>query len=156
MINSIFRRSVFHSTPPSYAMSDLISTLFHRMAATVYLIYSAWAAVAIWGGIPALTSLAGIQWATIFAAIFLSSTALACLGATFFPALARLELYAGAAFSALLIVYFLFTFIAALFNGGSGTAPLFVLGVAVLPVTRTLMILYFLLKQADTRKLLEG
>ena len=156
MITRVFRRSVFHSTPPSYAMSDVIATLFHRMAATVYIIYSAWASVAIWSTLPALTNLAGAQWATIFAVIFLGTTALSAVGAAFFPLLARLELFAGSAFAALLLVYFAFTLKAAVFDAGSWTAPLFVLGVAVLPSVRTLMILFFLLKQADTRKLLEG
>ncbi len=152
----VYNSSVFRRMPDDYTMSDIFATLFHRLAATVYLIYSTWAVMVIINGVPSLLRQQGDQWTTIFAAFVLALAVPACIGATFFPQLARTELFAGAAFVALMFVYYYFLIVDTIGRHGSPTGVVLLLSVVVMPIARTAIIFYFLLKQAKIRKAVTG
>jgi hypothetical protein len=159
MIN-LFKRfvqaSVFRKMPDDYTMSDIFAALFHRMAATLYLIYSGWAVLVLVDGVPSLLRQQGGEWTALFAVFVLLTTAPACFGATFFPKAARTELFSGFAFALMLLIYYYFLAIGVLNGTGSIAGFELLTSVIVMPICRTAIIIYFLLKQAKQRKELEG
>jgi hypothetical protein len=159
MVNTIKRvvsASVFRKMPPDYSMSDIFAALFHRLAATLYLIYSVWAVDVILRGVSSLVAQQGDQWTSIFAAFVLLTTGPACLGASFFPKLANLELYSGGAFIALMAVYYFFLVRNTIETGGSEAGVILLMSIIVMPLARTLIIMYFLVKQAEARRSAEA
>jgi len=148
----VYNASVFRKMPDDFTMSDVFAALFHRLAATTYLIYSTWAIMVIFNGVPSLVRQQGDQWTTIFAAFVLLLAAPACIGATFFPQMARTELFSGAGFVALMAVYFYLLIADIITRGGGFAGIMLLLSVVVMPLARTAIIVYFLLRQAKQRK----
>lgn len=148
----VYTASVFRKMPDDFTMSDVFATLFHRLAATTYLIYSFWAISVLIDGVPSLVRQQGDQWTAIFAAFVLVLTAPACFGATFFPQAARTELFAGAGFVALMAFYYYFLIVDVVTRSGSVAGIVILSSVVVMPIARTVIIIYFLLKQAKQRK----
>lgn len=151
-IKSLVGKSVFRKMPPEYTMSDIFATLFHRMAATLYLVYSGWAVLVLLDGVPSLVQQQGEGWTALFATFVLLTTAPACFGATFFPKAARTELFAGLAFALLLLIYYYFLIQNILSGTGSIAGFELLTSVIVMPVCRTAIITYFLVKQAEARR----
>ena len=151
-LSRAYNASVFRKMPDDFTMSDIFAALFHRLAATLYLIYSAWAVVVVLRGITSLTAQQGTEWTTIFAGAVLLTVAPACLGASFFPRFANLELYSGAVFIALMGVYYFFLIRNTIETGGSEAGVILLMSVIVMPLARTVIIMYFLIKQAEARR----
>lgn len=149
-------KSVFRKMPDDYTMSDIFAALFHRLAATTYLIYSGWAVLVLLNGVPSMVRQQGTDFTTIFAVFVLLTVAPACFGATYFPQAARTELFAGASFIMLMIIYYFFLIQNTIETGGSWAGVVLLLSVVVMPIARTAIIIYFLLKQAKARKRAEG
>ena len=146
-------KTVFRKEPVVTTMSDIIAILFHRSAATLYLIYALYAVVAIGVGIPTLTSAFGDFVQLAFSFFVLVCTAPACFGATFFPKYARLELYAGAGFVALIFFIYMIPLLVA---GVMGDLPKFaqlvlVSSILVVPVARCVFVYITLIHQAEER-----
>lgn len=147
---------MFRPLPSGASMECVLSTMFHRLSATLYLIYSLWALIAIIDGIPSLIRANGEDWQMLFSIAVLLFAAPSCFGATFWPSFARLELFAGAAFTTLLVIYILFVAGNALFGEGSWAGAAIVASVIVVPASRFAIVTRFLLSQAEDRKLAEG
>ena len=136
-------------------MNDILAVLFHRLAATLYLLYSLWAIVSIITGIPSISRLQGDTFQLIFSSVVLITTAPACVGATFWPILARLELFFSSGFIGLLLLYMYFVIYNILFSHGSWAGSLLVVGYIVLPICRVVIITILLLRQAREEKVNE-
>lgn len=152
MIRRIFNKSVFRRMEKGSAMETVLATMFHRLSATLYLIYCVWAVVSIVVGIPILIRANGEEWQTLFSIAVLCLAAPSCFGAAFWPSFARLELFAGAMFTALLCVYMFFVVSGALFSGDSWARVILVSSVLVVPAFRFTIVMLFLLKQAEERE----
>lgn len=151
-VRRIVARSVFKPLPKGTAMDTILTSMFHRLSATLYLIYCAWAVAAIIDGIPSLARANGEQWQTLFSIAVLIFAAPSCFGATFWPSFARLELFAGAAFTSILGIYIFFLFGNSLFHGGAISYVVIVMSVLVVPLARLIIVVVFLLRQAEERK----
>jgi hypothetical protein len=133
-------------------MEAILAVMFHRLSASLYLIYCVWAVFAIVDGIPSLVSANGQQWQTLFSMAVLIFAAPSCFGATFWPSFARLELFAGAAFTTLLGIYIFYIIGNALFGGGSWAAVVIISSVVIVPLARLAIVILFLLRQAEGRR----
>lgn len=152
MIRSLFNKSVFRRMDKGSSMDTVLSTMFHRLSATLYLIYCVWAVVSIVVGIPSLIQANGEEWQTLFSIAVLALAAPSCFGATFWPSFARMELFAGAMFTSLLCIYVFFLVLGALSGGGSWAGVLIVSSVLVVPAFRFAIVMLFLFKQAEERE----
>lgn len=133
-------------------MDTVFAYMFHRTAATVYLIYAGWGLIVGVDGVPSLVYQQGNEWTTLFALAVFATAVPACLGATFFPKYARLELFAGASFAALLLVYFFFLLLNLTQGIGSVAGFEILLSVVVIPIARTFIVMFFLIQQAKERQ----
>lgn len=158
-------KSVFKSLPitpngSGNSMNDILAVLFHRATATMYLIYSVWATISIVVGIPTLADIQGSEWQIYFSLSVLLTTAPAGLGATFWPAMARTELFAGSSFVAGMLIYLFFSFQRAISGEGSWAGAVILISIIVIPLARTAVITIFLMVQAKaakaTKKMIEG
>lgn len=143
--------SVFRRLPKGSSMEHVLSIMFHRLSATLYAIYCAWAVVSIIDGIPSLVAANGSQWQVIFSSAVLIFAAPSAFGATFWPLFARLELYAGLAFTTLLVLYLTYLLGSVLFGDGSWAGVVIIASVLVVPACRFAIVVMFLLQQAETR-----
>lgn len=151
-LQRVIGRSVFLPIAKGSTMESILSVMFHRVSATLYFAYSVWAVVSVIAGIPSLIAANGEQWQTIFSIAVLICALPSCFGATFWPSFARLELFAGAAFSTLLAIYLFYLTGNALFNGGAWAGVVLLTTVLVVPFCRLIIIIMFLLRQAEDRK----
>lgn len=145
-------KSVFLPMPKGSSMESILAIMFHRVSATLYFIYTAWAIVATLTGIPSLIEARGAQWQVIFSLSVLIFSAPSCFGATFWPSFARMELFAGLGFSVLIGIYTLVLAGNALFGLGPWAGVIIISSVAVVPICRVVIVIIFLIRQADERK----
>lgn len=148
----LYKASVFH---PVKVLRDgpkaVLSILFHRSAATLYLIYSIWAFGQLFQPIPSLAGGANELVQYIFPFFVLLASVPACIGATFWPRLARLEMFAGSSFVAMLGVYLIYL---GFYYIGEGTSfASWILNVAhvVVPAARVAYIYLTLIRTADAK-----
>lgn len=151
-MRNIINKSVFKRLPKGASMEMTLAIYFHRLSATLYFIYSVWAVIAIFGGIPSLVQANGEQWQVIFSMAALVCTAPATFGATFWPSFARLEMFSGVAFAMLMALYVLVLLRSALFEGGPWAAVVIISSVGVMPICRDVIVVKFLLDQVEDRK----
>jgi len=150
---TVFRRTAIGDS----GMNDLLAIFFHRLAATVYLVYTIWAVMSTITGIPSLIRQNGDLWQVIFSVMVFVTAGSSCFGATFWPRTARLELFAGSSFVSLIAVYVFFA-IQNVVTGGDGSwaGVVLVFSVMVLPACRTVIVYLFLIRQAAEKKALEA
>lgn len=151
---SVFKKVPITANGGGLSMNDILAMLFHRATATMYLVYAAWAIVSLIVGLPTVREAQGLNWQIIFSIAVLLTCAPACAGATFWPAMARTELFAGSSFVAGMLVYLVFTIQRAV-TEGTWAGPVLILAVIVIPTARTVIIVIFLMIQADARKVAE-
>lgn len=144
--------SVFKPLAQGTAMDTILTAMFHRLSATLYLIYCVWSVVSIIDGISSLAQASGEQWQTLFSMAVLVFAAPSCFGATFWPNFARLELFAGAGLTTLLGIYVFFIFGNAFFSGAAISYAVIVTSVLVVPLARLIIVIMFLLRQAEERR----
>ncbi len=107
-VRRLYEMSVFHplSTARIIEPARLQTALFHRTAATKYLIYLAWAVVQlVFTGPPTLTLAFGELATVLFAVFLIPATVIACVGATWYPYLGKWEMYAASSVVGLLALY---------------------------------------------------
>lgn len=131
-------------------MDSLLAILFHRAAATLYLFYVIWGFIALSGfGVMPITEGAGaLIGRVVFPFIVIVSAGLAALGATFWPNLARMELFAGSAFCMSLVIYLYFVVTRAIGGEGSWSGFVVLLSILVIPAARTVVVIVLLFRQA--------
>jgi hypothetical protein len=155
-LKTIVTHSVFRRLLPGTPMDTVLATLFHRSAATMYGIYTLWAIVAfITGIIPIIDGFGTLIGRVIFPALILITAALSGIGASFWPNMARLELFAGSSFVMALIIYIVYIG-ARVVSGESGSSWAgFIIATSylVIPTARTVLVIILLLRQAEERKL---
>jgi hypothetical protein len=151
-VKRVLAVSVFKPLSKGTAMDSILTAMFHRLSATLYLIYCIWAVVAVIDGIPSLAQANGEQWQTLFSMAVFVFAAPSCFGATFWPNFARLELFAGAGFTTLLGVYVFFLLGNAVFNGSPLSYAVILTSVLVVPLARLIIVVMFLLRQAEERR----
>lgn len=158
----IFGRSVFQRIPENTAMNDILAILFHRLAATVYLPYFIWAALAtfsVLGSFKEQMPHDQVYLALFVVAVLVTSGA-SCFGATFWPRLARLELFTGASFVGLLVFYLGFALVDIFNNPIPSDIRIanwvLLLSILVLPICRTIVVVLLLLRQAKEEDATRG
>lgn len=140
-------KTVFHRIP-GHNMSDTFAIVFHRLAVVVYGIYASWGLAAFFTSTPTLNT-SDASWTMLFPIFVFLTAAPAGVGAMFFPMAARVELFAGSGFVALMLVYIFFALQAALSGAGLWSSVVLILSVLVMPICRTAMIVFFLILQAS-------
>ena len=135
-------------------MDSVLAVLFHRSAATLYFIYSLWAISALVVGILPITENLGSTIGTlVFPLLIVLTAAPAGIGATFWPNMARLELFSGSSFCMVLLIYLYFIGARAVTGEGNWAGLLVSLSFLVIPVARTVIVTLLLLRQAEERKI---
>lgn len=150
-LKNVLDNSVFNRTPRGLPMNDVLAVLFHRSAATLYLIYVFWAAISIVGGIPSVIHGLGGLGQIIFSVIVICTAGPACFGATFWPNMARLELFAGSSFIMSMLIYIFFLIQSTIQYGSSISSIFLALSFLVLPIARTAIVIVFLLRQTQEK-----
>lgn len=140
----LYSKSVFSPLGFPGSASDTLATLFHRTAATVYMLYAAWGFSSTLRGIPSVDSAFGDFSQFVFSFFVLVVALLACVGATFFPKTGRLELFAGASFAGLIFFVYLLSQII----DGSVDGAVLITSILVLPIARSVFIYLTLIKTA--------
>jgi len=142
-------RTVFHRIGDDWGPDKVLAVLYHRSAATLYLIYFLWGIASIFGSIPTLVEAQGDFFQIAFSTLVLPTAFCALLGATFFPKFARLEMYSAASLVTLVLVYEVFIALA-FFQGDVARGVSFVLNSSflVIPISRVIFIYLTLIKQA--------
>jgi len=154
LLKLILSRSVFSPILPNTAMNDVLAILFHRLAATVYMLYGLWATITIVSGIPPITQAEGDMYQIIFSTLVLITTIPACVGATFWPVLARLELFAGSGFLGLTLLYLYFILQSVILGEATWSGFTLIWSIVILPASRTIVVIVLLLRQAHEREAL--
>lgn len=150
-LKNIIRNSVFNNIPKGLPMNDMLAVLFHRSAATLYLIYATWAVISIALGIPSIISGIGDTGQIFFSLLVLFTAGPACFGSTFWPNMARLELFSGSAFVMTMLIYLFFQVQYAIYTENSWAGVVISLSFLVLPIARTAIVITFLLRQTQER-----
>lgn len=135
-------------------MDTILATMFHRSAATLYFLYTLWACIALITGIMPLTEgLGDLIGRLVFPVLVLCTAGPAGIGASFWPNMARLELFAGSAFVMALLIYLWFIGARILTGEGTWAGLIVSLSYLVIPAARTVLVIILLLRQAEERKL---
>lgn len=144
------RHTVFRPIESGTQVSQVLATLFHRTAVTLYGIYFAWGCVSLFAGIPSLRMEAGIEFQLLFSALIALLAPLAAAGALWFPKHGRMELFFGAALATSIAIYLAFQAQAA-FSGDFGRLANFVLNLAhiVVPTARAVFVYKTLVRRAN-------
>jgi hypothetical protein len=148
----IITTSVFKSIPDNTAMNDVLATIFHRFSATVYAFYSLWAVISVFDGLPTIVKAEGDHFQFWFSVLVLITAAPSCLGATFWPHLARIELFFGASFGGLIALYLYFILKNVIEGDGSFAGWFLIWSIMVLPTCRTIVVIVLLVRQERERK----
>lgn len=149
-MRSLLKNTVFEPLEDDWKPDKVLAVLFHRSAATLYLIYFCWGISSIIGRIPSIVEAQGDLFQTVFSALVSIVSGLAFFGALQFPSHARLEMYSAASFATLVFIYEIFlafTFFDG-FNPSYGPAFLLSLSYLVIPLSRVVFIYVTLVKQA--------
>lgn len=136
--------TVFNPLEKVETPDKILAVLFHRSAATLYLIYFAWGLTSLFQLIPTIFMQQGSLFQQIFSVAVVATSGTAFVGATFFPRTGRLELFAGAAVTALITFYVGSLFFAGLTNltvdGSKIPAAVYGSSHLVVPIARTIFI----------------
>lgn len=152
----ILSQSVFRKIPKGAQMDTILATLFHRSAATLYFIYALWATFAlVFSVIPVTQGLGAFSGQLVFPLLVFATSAPACFGATFWPNMARLELFSGSGFVMGILIYLFFVFQETVLRAGNWAGFIVLLSILVIPAARTAIVIVFLLRQAEARNLQE-
>lgn len=146
-------KTVFNPIGKEWYPDKVLAVLFHRSAATLYLIYFFWALSSIFWEIPSIILLQGDVVQIIFSIVVMPIAFCAFIGALYFPKLARLEMYAASSLVTLVVIYEIF--IAwRFFLGDSDYGVSFILNLShlVIPVSRIIFTYVTLVKQAGDRE----
>lgn len=154
LVQRIYRASVFAPITRELVGVRLMVTLFHRGTATLYLGYTLWAIASGLFGIPSLQQAQGDVWQVGFSFLVLLVCAPAAIGATFFPRLARLEMFAASSFVGLLLFYIGTLVVTGFEAGDAGRSITSILigTVAIFPAIRVAFIYFTLVKNEENRK----
>lgn len=147
LIKKLYHYSVFNpmrvgSIPPTM----VIAMLFHRTAATVYLMYALWGIVTGFGTSPTLDDYNSELFSNFFSLFAVLTTIPAAIGATFFPRTGRLEMYAASAFTGLMLVYLAFGLGRAITGESHWGSIILLLSILVIPIARFSFILLTLVR----------
>jgi len=149
-VTKLYGLSVFSPLDPEkdHHPNETLAVLFHRTAATLYFLYAIWGLTTTWSGIPTLIEANGDIWQFFFSfGVFLICVP-ACIGATFFPHTARLELFTGSGFIAAIIVFMAFQLSSAFQDIAHFGGFALLATILVVPLSRGIMIYRTLIKQA--------
>lgn len=149
IVRKLLERTVFNPIGGKWSPDRVLAILFHRSAATLYLIYGCWGLVSIFGSIPTLVHFQGDVVQLVFSFLVMPMSFCAFVGALFFPAFARIEMFSAASLVTLVTIYEVFVFIAFL-QGDVPHGVGFVLNLShlVIPIARIVFIYVTLIKQA--------
>jgi len=148
-MRKLISNTVFNPIGPDWKPDKVLAVLFHRSAATLYLIYALWSVAAIFGSIPSIVQLQGDLVQDFFSLLVAPIAFAAFVGAVYFPKLARLEMYTAASLVTLVFVYEIFVAIT-FFQGDPSKGVGFILNLShlVIPTARIIFIYVTLIKQA--------
>jgi hypothetical protein len=156
LIERIYRASVFAPITRELVGVRLMATLFHRGSATLYLGYAIWGIASAIFGIPSLIETHGHLWQIGFSFLVFMACAPAAVGATFFPKLARLEMFMASAFVGLIVLYIGTLIVSGIVGHDPGRpiSAILIGTVLIFPAIRVIFIYYALIKNEENRKML--
>lgn len=151
-MRKLIARTVFNRLDPIAHPNETIAVLFHRLAATSYFLYALYGVVSFLNGVPSIVLAVGHfgdYISALFSLLVFISAAPAAYGALTFPRHARVELFSGAAFGSILVIYLVILFL----SGASGTHASFaqvclIAAIVTMPLCRAAFIYLTLVKHA--------
>lgn len=155
LIKKLYHYSVFNPMRVGYIPPTMvISMLFHRTAATVYLLYAIWGLITGFGTSPTLDDQGSELFSNFFSLSVVLAAIPACVGATFFPRTGRLEMYAASAFTGLMVVYLVFSLGRVITGESQWGSIVLLLSILVIPIARFSFIFLTLVRTQE--KITEG
>lgn len=150
LFKKLYHYSVFNpmrvgSIPPTM----VIAMLFHRTAATVYLLYALWGIVTGFGTSPTLDDHNSELFSNFFSLFVVLTAIPASVGATFFPRTGRLEMFSASAFTGLMLVYLAFSLGRVITGEAQWGSIILLLSILVLPIARFSFILITLVRTQE-------
>lgn len=145
--------TVFWHVGPYKHANERLAVYSHRGAALIYLIYAAWGILSIIGSVPSIAEALGHIPQIFFSFIMVLITIPAFVGASFFPRLARLELFSASSLAMALAVYEAIILLSAI--GGDFTrwaSVVLISSTLIIPVTRIIFIYVTLIQSADSTR----
>jgi len=139
------KKTVFQRVPAGSHPNELLAAWFARGMAIKYTVYVVWAALTFSLSAPHLLESQGELWDGVFSLMTLLGSALAAVGATFFPRTGRLEMFAGSAVIGLIATYV----VLGLAGGGTARGAILVGSLLVMPAIRTVWIYRTLIRTAE-------
>ena len=152
LIKRVFNATVFAPVSDPHSVSDTLATLFHRSAATTYLIIAIWGVISWFVGLRTLSTLWGDPIQDSYSLLVTAAALIAFYGATFFPKHARTELMAASALVGLQVLYTasLGWYVLAIGDTLDTRIPLLILSMTtwVMPVARSVFVYRLLVSTA--------
>lgn len=145
LFKKLYEASVFSPIGFPGNNDQIMATLFHRAAATLYLLYALWGFTSTITGIPSVINTYGDFTQVVFAFFVFLVAVPACIGATFFPRTGRLEMHFEMAFVGLIF----FVYVIAQIVTGSINGTMLILSVLVVPISRAIFIYLILIRTAS-------
>lgn len=152
-MHKLLNNTVFNRIEKDWKPDKVLAVLYHRSAATLYLIYALWGVASVFGSIPTIVAAQGNLIQSFFSLLVAPISFTAFIGALYFPKLARLEMYCAASLVTLVVVYEIFVAIA-FFQGNPPNGVGFILNLShlVIPTSRIIFIYLTLIKQAEEKE----
>jgi len=151
-LQRIRSRTVFAPVTAGTPSDTILAVLYSRTAATLYLIYFVWSVTALTVGIPTVLRAQGDFGLLVFAILVMATSAPMLVGASCFPRLGRLELYASSAFVVLALFYLVIVAINVLVGHGALAGFVLISSVLVVPLSRSAFIFWTLLRSEPKPK----
>lgn len=142
--------TVFTPIGNDWFPDKVLAVLFHRSAATLYLLYALWGVASLFRYAPYIMAGKGDLGLSLIASLVIPIMLAAFIGALYFPIFARLEMYSSASFVTLLLLYAVFLLVG-YFQGDThnGIEIILTLSRLVIPSARIVFIYVTLIKQAE-------
>lgn len=157
VLRRIYKASVFSPITRELVGVRLLVTLFHRGMAVLYFLFAVWGVASAVFGIPSLQQSQGHLWQFVYSLLVFAAAAPAMIGSTFFPRLARLEMYASSSFVSLIVFYIAQLFIGGVLSGDASRpiTSILIATIAVFPILDVVFIYLTLVKGEQARQLLK-
>lgn len=151
MTNRTWRDTVFRNQKVYAHPNERLAITFHRASVVMYLLFAIWGIASLRISLPAMMNPDFRAFDDWFSIYIIPASLAAAVGATYFPRMARLEMFSAGALVGLVSVFLGFVAWEAIVLGSDSAARNIWIDIAlvVIPVSRIIIIFGSLVRAAD-------